>query len=112
MLSSTVGSYSSTPSQFLLSVLTLVPSHVDDMPFLSTRRSLNSFTKRFPLGNLLLIAMVGNFLAILYLLESFKSLIQGKVVKLYTDSKNAFIIASKGSTSLRLQCQALEIFQF
>ena len=51
-------------------------------------------------------------LAILYSLKSFKSLIQGKVVKLYTDSKNASIIASKGSTSLRLQRHALEIFQF
>lgn len=51
-------------------------------------------------------------LAILYSLKSFKSLIQGKVVKLYTDSKNASIIASKGSTLLRLQRQALEIFQF
>ena len=51
-------------------------------------------------------------LAILYSLKSFKSLIQGKVVKLYTDSKNASIIASKGSTSLRLQRLALEIFQF
>ena len=51
-------------------------------------------------------------LAILYSLKSFKSLIQGKVVKLYTDSKNASVIASKGSTSLRLQRHALEIFQF
>ena len=39
-------------------------------------------------------------LAILYSLKSFKSLIQGKVVKWYTDSKNASIIASKGSTYL------------
>ena len=30
-----------------------------------------------------------------------KPLIQGKVVKLYTDSRNASIIATKGSTSLR-----------
>ena len=51
-------------------------------------------------------------LAILYSLKSFKSLIQGKVVKLYTDSKNVSIIASKGSTALRLQRHALEIFQF
>ena len=51
-------------------------------------------------------------LATLYLLKSFKSLIQGKVVKLYTDSKNASVIACKGSTSLRLQRHALEIFQF
>ena len=50
-------------------------------------------------------------LAILYSLKSFKSLTKGKVVKLYTDSKNACIIASKGSTSLRLQRHALEIFQ-
>jgi len=34
------------------------------------------------------------------------------VVKLYTDSNNASVIASKGSTSLRLQRKALEIFQF
>ena len=33
MLSSTVGSYLSTLGQFLSSVLTLVPSHVGDMPF-------------------------------------------------------------------------------
>ena len=45
-------------------------------------------------------------------LKSLKSLIQGKVVILYTDSKNASIIASKGSTSLSLQRHALEIFQF
>ena len=51
-------------------------------------------------------------LAILYSLKSFKSLIQGKVVKLYTDRKNASIIANKGSTSLRPQRHALEIFQF
>ena len=51
-------------------------------------------------------------LAILYSLKSFKSLIQRKAVKLYTDSKNASIIASKGSTSLTLQRHALEIFQF
>ena len=51
-------------------------------------------------------------LAILYALRSFKPLIQGKVVKLYTDSRNASIIATKGSMSLRLQRQALDIFQF
>ena len=34
------------------------------------------------------------------------------MVKLYTESKNASVIASKGSTSLRLQRHALEIFQF
>ena len=51
-------------------------------------------------------------LAILYALKSLKSLIQGKVVKLFTDSKNASIISTKGSMSLRLQRQALEIFQF
>ena len=52
------------------------------------------------------------FPAILYSLKSFKALIPRKVVKLYTDSKNASLIASKGSTSLRLQHHALEIFQF
>ena len=31
---------------------------------------------------------------------------------MYADGKNASVIASRGSTSLRLQCQALEIFQF
>ena len=36
MLSSTVDSYLSTLGQFLSSVVTLVPSHVGDMPF-STR---------------------------------------------------------------------------
>ena len=34
------------------------------------------------------------------------------MVKLYTGTKNASVIVSKGSTSLRLQRQALEIFQF
>ena len=43
--------------------------------------------------------------AILYSLESFKSHIQGKVVKLFTDSKNA-------ACHFRLQCQPLEIVQF
>ena len=51
-------------------------------------------------------------LAILYALRSFKALVRGKVVKLYTDNKNASIISMKGSMSLRLQRQALEIFQF
>ena len=51
-------------------------------------------------------------LAILYSLKSFKSLIQGKVVKLFTEGKNASIISTKGSMSLRLQRGALEIFQF
>ena len=51
-------------------------------------------------------------LAILYALRSFKALVRGKVVKLYTDNKNASIISMKGSMSLRLQRQALKIFQF
>ena len=51
-------------------------------------------------------------LAILYVLRSFKALVRAKVVKLYTDNKNASIISMKGSMSLRLQRQALEIFQF
>ena len=110
--SSTLGSYLSTHGQFLLSVLTLVPPLVGAMPSLLTRRSLNCFTKPFPLWNPLLIAMVGNCLLSFTRLKSFKTLIQVKVVKLYTDSKNASIIASKGSTALRLQRQALEIFQF
>ena len=46
-------------------------------------------------------------LAILYALRSFKALVRGKVVKLYTDNKNASIISMKGSMSLRLQRQAL-----
>ena len=51
--------------------------------------------------------------AILYALTSFETLIQGKAVKLYTDIKNASAICqSGGSTSLRLQQQALEIFPF
>ena len=62
MLRSTAGSYLSTPDPFLLSVLTLVHSHVGDMPLLLTRRSLNCFTKPFPPLNPLLIAMVGNYL--------------------------------------------------
>ena len=51
-------------------------------------------------------------LAILYALRSFKALVRGKLVKLYTDNKNASIISMKGSMSLRLQRQALKIFQF
>ena len=62
VLSSTVGSYLSIHGQFLLSVLTLVPSLLRVMPFLLTRSSLNCFTKPFPLWNPLLIAMVGNCL--------------------------------------------------
>ena len=63
------------------------------------------------LWNSLLIGILGNCL--LSFTKSFKSLIQGKVAKLYTDSKNASIVASKGGTSLRLQRHAsLEIFQF
>ena len=49
---------------------------------------------------------------ILYSLKSLKSLIQGNLFKLYTDSKNASIIASKGSTALRLQPHVVEILQF
>ena len=51
-------------------------------------------------------------LAILYAHKTFKSLIQGKAVKLYTDSKNASAISQIGSTTLALQQQALEMFQF
>ena len=105
VLSSTVGSYLRIHGQFLLSILTLGPSLVGVMPFLLTRRSLNCFTKPFPSDG-------RELFAILYSLKSLKSLIQGKVVKLYTDSKNASIIASKGSTALGLQRHALEIFQF
>ena len=89
-----------------------MPLLVGDMPFLLTRGSLNCFTKLFPLFESILDSNGRELLAILFSLKSFKSLIQGKVVKLHTDSKNASVIASKGSTSLRLQLHALEIFQF
>ena len=51
-------------------------------------------------------------LAILYSLKSFRSLIEGKVVKIYTDNRNAAIITRKGSMSLRLHKIALDIFHF
>jgi len=51
-------------------------------------------------------------LEILYALMSLKSLIQGKALKLCTDSKNASAISQKGSATLGLQQQAMEIFQF
>jgi len=37
---------------------------------------------------------------------------EGKAVQLHTNSKNASAISQKGSTTLRFQKQALEIFQF
>jgi len=37
----------------------------------------------------------------LYALKAFKSLIRGKLVKLFTDDRNAAVISSKGSTSLQ-----------
>lgn len=46
----------------------------------------------------------------LYALKALKSLIRGKLVKLFTGDRNAAVISNKGSTSL--QRQALEIFQF
>ena len=112
MLSSTVGSYLSTRGLFLLFVLTLVYSHAGDMPNFIDKEEFDLFYKAFSSVESALDSNGRKLLAIIYSLKSFKSLIQGKVVKLYTDSKNASVIVSKGSTSLRLQRQALEIFQF
>ena len=63
MLSSTVGSYLSTPGLFLLFVLTLVHSHVGDMHALFIdKEEFDLFYKLFLPLNPLLIAMVGNYL--------------------------------------------------
>ena len=51
-------------------------------------------------------------LAILYGLKSFRASLTGKVVKVFTDSKNAASISAKGSNSLRLHVLALEIFAY
>ena len=51
-------------------------------------------------------------LAILYGLQSFKSLVQGKTVKIFTDNVNAVVIAKKGSMSFRLHDLAIRIFSF
>ena len=51
-------------------------------------------------------------LAILYGLKSFRASLTGKVVKVFTDSKNAASISAKGSNSLRLHALALEIFAY
>ena len=83
------------------------------MPFESfDKEEFESFYKAFFSMESFLDSNGRELLAILYALRSFWSLIQGKNAKLYTDSKNASIIAPKGSRSRRLQRQALEIFQF
>ena len=51
-------------------------------------------------------------LAILYGLKSFRASLTSKVVKVFTDSKNAASISAKGSNSLRLHALALEIFAY
>ena len=51
-------------------------------------------------------------LAILYGLKSFRASLTGKVVKVFTDSKNAASISAKGSNSLRLHALALENFAY
>ncbi|EDO46131.1 predicted protein [Nematostella vectensis] len=51
-------------------------------------------------------------LAIIYSLKSFRPLIEGKIVKIYRDNRNAAIITRKGSMSLRLPEIALDIFHF
>ena len=106
--------YLSTPGQFLLSVLTLLSAFAcGGNALFVEKEEFDSFYKAFSSMESTLDSIGREkLLAILYSLKSFKSLIQGKVVKLYTDSKNASIIASKGSTSHRLQRHALEIFQF
>ena len=51
-------------------------------------------------------------LAILYGLRSFRASLTGKVVKVFTDSKNAASISAKGSNSFLLHALALEIFAY
>ena len=51
-------------------------------------------------------------LAILYGLKSFRIFLMGKVVKDFTDSKNAASNSAKGSDSLRLHTLPLEIFAY
>ena len=51
-------------------------------------------------------------LALLYCLKSFQASLTGKVVKVFTDSKNAASISTKGSNSLCLHALALEIFAY
>ena len=51
-------------------------------------------------------------LAILYGLRSFRSFLTNKIVKVFTDNKNASIITARGSNTLRLQALAIEIFEF
>ena len=51
-------------------------------------------------------------LANLYGLKSFRASLTGKVVKVFTDSKNAASISTKGSNSLCLHALALEIFAY
>ena len=83
-----------------------------DMLFLLKRRSLNCFTKLSPLWNPLLIAMVGNCLLSFTRLSRLSHLSRVESSQSVHRQQNASIIASKGSTSLRLQRHALEIFQF
>ena len=51
-------------------------------------------------------------LAVLYGLKYFRASLMGKVVKVFTDSKNATLISVKGSNSLRLHSLALEMFAY
>ena len=51
-------------------------------------------------------------LAILYGLKSFRASLTGKVVKVFTNSKNAASIYAKGSNSLRLHALTLGIFAY
>ena len=51
-------------------------------------------------------------LALLYGLKAFRSSIRGKVVKIFTDNKNAASISAKGSNTLRLHALAIDIFTF
>jgi len=80
-----------------------VISLVEDMLFLLTRRKLIFSTRLFRPLSLILIGNGRDLLAILYALKSFKSVFKGKLVKLFTRSRNAAVISSKGSTSLRLR---------
>ena len=110
--SSTLGSYLSTQFQFSIICTDASAFACGGHALFADKEEFELFYKAFSSMESTLDSNGRELLANLYSLKSFKSLIQGKVVKLYTDSKNASIIASKGSTALRLQRYALEIFQF
>lgn len=48
----------------------------------------------------------------MYGLRSYRSFISNKIVKLFTDNRNASIITARGSNTVRLWFLAIEIFEF